>query len=393
MILDLFSGGGGASLGLEWATGRSPDIAINHSADAVKMHAENHPNTRHLCGNVWDYAPQQVTQGKPVELLHASPTCTHFSRAKGAPLDRKAACKIRSLAWVITRYAKEHNRPKIITAENVSQWVDWGPLTNEGKPNPLLRGQTFRRWVKALQREGYEVQWRNLKACDFGAPTTRERLFVVARCDGLPITWPTPTHGTAMWEKPYRTAAECMQWEIECPSIEGRSLSGPTLARIDRGLWKFVIGAADPYVVDASIPWLIHLSNGERQGQAPRLYNIREPLRTVVASGVKQGLCRAFIAKHYGGHGTPGVGVRRPLSTITTIDHHALVTAHGDPIWDVGMRALVPRELFRCQGFPDSYKIDMLNKTAQVRMVGNSVSPQPYEALVAANLQQKAMAA
>lgn len=386
IMVDLFAGGGGTSVAIEWATGCSPDVAVNHSAEAVKMHQENHPNTRHLCGDVWDYAPQEVSGGRPVSLLHASPTCTHFSQAKGAPLDREEATKIRALAWVVVRWAKEV-RPRIITLENVSAFEFWGPLLASAKSCPRRRGRTFRKWVRALESEGYRVEWRVLRACDYGAPTTRARLFVVARCDGMPIVWPLPTHGSAMWEKPHKTAASCIQWEIPCPSIHGRDkdFTPPTLARIDRGLRKFVLEEADPFIVDASIPWLVHLSNGERKGQAPRIYDVQEPLRTVVASGIKHGLCRAFIAKHYGGNGTPGSALRDPLGTVTTKDHNALVTAHGLPIHDVGMRSLVPRELFRAQGFPDEYKIDMLSKTAQVRMVGNSVSPPPCAAIIGAN--------
>lgn len=389
LIVDLFAGGGGASLGIEWALGRSPDVAVNHSADAVAMHAANHPGTHHLRGNVWDYAPREVTRGRPVELLHASPTCTFFSKAKGRALDRRKAAKVRSLAWVVTRWAREV-QPRVITLENVEAFEFWGPLTNEGKPCPRRRGFTFRRWVRALEREGYAVEWRNLRSCDYGAPTTRERLFVVARRDGSPIVWPNPTHGTAMWEQPYRTATECIDWSIPCPSIYGRKkpLSAATMARVQRGIEKFVLGPR-PFVVDSSIPWLVHLSNGEREGQAPRIYDVQEPLRTVVAGGVKHGLCRAFIAKHYGGNGTPGNDLRDPLSTITCKDHHALVTAHGDAIVDVGMRPLTPRELFRAQGFPDSYRIEMVKPTAQVRAVGNSVSPQVIAALVRANFAQR----
>jgi DNA (cytosine-5)-methyltransferase 1 len=363
LIVDLFAGGGGASLGIEWALGRSPDVAVNHDANAVAMHEANHPNTKHLRGDVWHYAPEDVTGGAAVEWLHASPTCTFFSKAKGAPLDRADASKVRSLAWVVVRWAKEA-KPRLISVENVSEFEQWGPLKNDGKPCEKRRGLTFRRWVRALENEGYRVEWRELRSCDFGAPTTRKRLFILARCDGLPIRWPTPTHGpvASLWEKPYRTAAECIDWSVPCPSIYNRArpLSDATMRRVQRGLQRFVLDEPNPYVTRS----------------------------------VKQGLCRAFIAKHYGGHGTPGTSLRQPLSTITTVDHHALVTAHGDPIVDVGMRALTPRELFRAQGFPDSYRIDAVNKTAQIRCVGNSVSPQVVEALVRANASaQRARAA
>lgn len=388
LVVDLFAGGGGASLGIEWALGRSPDIAIDHDAEALTMHKANHPRTRHLCGDVWRYVPRDVTGGCAVELLHASPACTYFSKAKTGPFDRRTAVRTRALAWVVTRWARDVH-PRLITLENVPAFEDWGPLDNDGRPHPDKTGTTFRRFVRSLEREGYAVEWRNLRACDYGAPTTRERLFLVARLDGRP-EWPASTHGPGLL--PYRSAAECIDWSIPRPSIFGRSLSDATLRRIESGLRKFVIEAADPFVVDSSVPWLIHQGNGERLGQAPRIYDLQLPLSTVVASGIKHVLVRAFVAKHYGGHGTPGADLRAPLSTITTIDHHALVTSHGEPIVDVGMRSLVPRELFRAQGFPDSWVIDPvigekpMTKTAKVRIVGNSVSPQVEAALVAANV-------
>lgn len=389
MIVDLFAGGGGASLGIEMALGRSPDVAVNHSRDAIAMHEANHPRTRHLLGNVWHYAPREVTGGRPVEVLWASPTCTHFSKAKGGPLDRKTATKTRALAWVVTRWAREA-RPATIIVENVEAFRAWGPLTNDGRPCERRKGLTFRRWVKSLTDVGYSVDARELVAADYGAPTTRKRLFVVASLTGQP-RWPTRTHGTAMWERPYRTAAECIDWSVPCPSIVGRArrMSEATERRIARGLRRFVIDEPRPFVVDGSVPWMVHLSNGERTGQAPRIYDLQLPIGIIVAGGVKHGLCRAFVAKHYGGHESPGADLRAPLSTITTIDHHALVTAHGEPIVDVGMRPLTPRELFRAQGFPDSYQIEMLSKTAQVRAVGNSVCPQVAAAIVTANVGER----
>lgn len=446
LIVDLFAGGGGASTGIEWALGRSPDVAINHNPKALAMHVANHPRTQHLCGDVWHYAPRDVTQGRPVELLHASPTCTHFSKAKGGAL-RDA--KIRSLAWVVVRWAKEA-RPRIITLENVEEFAGWGRLDAEGKPVPSRKGETFRRWVRALEKLGYVVEWRELRACDYGAPTTRKRLFLVARCDGERIVWPTPTHGPGR-AHPYRSAAECIDWSLPCPSIFGRSkpLAEATLRRIARGVRKFVLDSAAPYVVPTRSgfmsPSLIHQSNGERPGQAPRIYDITEPLRTVVAGGVKQALVSAFLAKHYGGNESPGIDVRGPLSTITTQDHHhlvevklgdrreevrafltkfygtstgqdlqlplgtvtsggwkhGLVMVHGQPyeIVDIGMRMLTPRELFRAQGFPESYAIDpvcdgkALSKTDQVSMCGNSVAPHIEAALLRANVSRRAVAA
>lgn len=461
MIVDLFAGGGGASLGVEMATGRSPDIAVNHDAEAVAMHAANHPTTRHLCGDVWGVRPREVCGGEPVELAWFSPDCKHFSKAKGGKPVEKG---IRSLAWVVVRWAREV-RPTVICLENVEEFADWGPLLDDGRPCPLRRGLTFRRWVKALETAGYVVETRELRACDYGAPTSRRRLFVIARCDGLPIVWPRPTHGPGMTG--YRTAAECIDFSLPCPSIFDRvkPLAEPTLRRIARGIRKYVIESGDPFIVPVShsgddrvhsiddplrtitgssrspfglvAPTLIHQSNGERVGQAPRIYDLHKPLGTVVAQGVKHALVSAFLAKHYGGNDGPGSSLTLPIGTITTQDHHhlvearttgdrraevrafltkfygegtgqplqlplgtvttkdrfGLVTVHGQEyeIADIGMRMLTPRELFRAQGFPDTWTIDMLvggrplSKTAQVRMCGNSVCPPLAAALIGAN--------
>lgn len=390
MIVDLFAGGGGTSLGIEMALGRSPDVAINHSAEALAMHEVNHPRTRHLAGDVWDYAPREVAQGREVELLWASPDCRHFSKCKGSA---PRSPKIRSLAWVAVRWAREV-RPRTIIVENVEELQSWGPLLPDGRPCPARKGITFQRWLAALRGAGYQVEHRELRACDYGAPTTRKRLFVVARLDGHPV-WPAPTHTPAT----YRSAASCIEWSIPCPSIYGRArpLAPATMRRIERGMKRFVLEHPDPYVVDARVPWLVHQSNGERVGQAPRIYDIQQPLGTIVAGGVKHALTCAFLAKHYGGNEGPGSDLRAPLSTITTQDHHGLVTVHGERmrVVDVGHRMLVPRELFRAQGFPDSWVIDPivngkpLPKTAQIRMVGNSVSPQIAAAIVAANVETR----
>ncbi len=466
LIVDNFAGGGGASLGIEEATGRSPDIAVNHDPEAIAMHAANHPTTHHLCGDVWDVNPRAVCGGRPVGLLWASPDCKHFSKAKGGkPVQKKK--KIRGLAWVVIRWAREV-RPRVIVLENVEEFQTWGPLDEGGRPDPDRRGLTFRRWLGQLQAAGYVVEWKELRACDYGAPTTRKRLFLVARCDGQAIVWPEPTHGPG--REPYRTAAECIDFTLPCPSIFGRArpLAENTLRRIARGITKFVIGSAAPFVIplthhgDARVhgleepfptitaahrgelalvaPTLIVQSWGERKGQAPRILDIEAPLGTIVAGGIKQALVCAFLAKHYGGNETPGSAVTRPFDTVTCIDHHALVevktgarslevrafltkfygtstgqaldtplgtvcagaehfglvTVEGQAyeIADIGMRMLTPRELFRAQGFPDSYVIDPpyrgkpMTKTAQVRMCGNSVSPVMSRAIIAANLSR-----
>lgn len=411
-IVDLFAGGGGASLGIEAALGRSPDIAINHDSEAVAMHEANHPRTVHLCGDVWGYSPFALVRG-PVGLLWASPDCKHFSKAKGAAVVRSK--KVRSLAWVVVRWAKAV-RPRVIILENVEEFQTWGPLTAEGQPDPERKGETFRRWLAALRAEGYVVESRELRACDYGAPTTRKRLFIIARCDGAPITWPKPTHGIG--GKPFRIAAECIDWTIPCQSIFERSrpLAENTLRRIARGVRKFVLEAERPFVLGEVAPTLIQTGYGERPGQAPRVLDLSKPMGTIVAGGAKQALVAAFLAKHYGGNETPGSSLERPFDTITCKDHHSLVTValgrdqraavrvllgtssayvkvNGEvfEIVDIGMRMLAPRELFRGQGFGDAYIIDPMHRgkkltaTAQTRMCGNSVSPPMAQALVFAN--------
>ncbi len=474
LIVDNFAGGGGASCGIELALGRHVDIAINHDPEAVAMHTLNHPQTEHHCESVWDIDPLTVTQGRPVGLAWFSPDCKHFSKAKGGkPRDKR----IRGLAWVAVRWAALV-RPRVIILENVEEFQTWGPLRDDGTPCPDRRGHTFRDFVRQLQELGYAVEWRELRACDYGAPTTRKRLFLVARCDGQPIVWPAPTHGApgsagvkARTLKPWRTAAECIDWSLPCPSIFDRAkpLAEATMRRIARGVQRYVIEAAKPFVVptpsgltapvmteiaNASsprcmpadeplrticaetkgghhaliAPTLIQTGYGERAGQAPRVPGLDKPLGTVVAGGAKHALVCAFLAKHFGGnYAGPGAPMTDPMHTVTTQDHHALVTAFltkyygeggqdqhlSDPlhtiptvdrfglvtveqqqyrIADIGMRMLEPRELYRAQGFPESYQIapvingKPLPKRAQVRMCGNSVSPPLASALARANV-------
>lgn len=420
LIVDLFAGGGGASCGIEAALGRPVDVAINHSALALAVHEANHPETRHLRGNVWSYAPLDVTGGRPVDLLWLSPTCTHFSKAKGGPLNRSEATKIRSLAWVARRWATDRrSRPAVIALENVSEFEDWGPLLRSGKPCPARKGQTFAKFIRDLERLGYRVEWQSLTACNYGAPTKRERLFLVARCDGEPISWPAHTHGPGLL--PYRSAAECMDWSVPAPSIFDRKkpLVESTLRRIARGLQRFVLDCDRPHMVAPNLAaTLIQRGYGERKGQPARCLDIRDPLGTVVAGGIKHAAVVAFIAKHFGGNESPGASLDAPLSTITCQDHHALVVAsgYGDrradvrqllerygerstaslfgprfTIADIGMRWLTPRELARAQGFSDDYRFDVevdgkvIGTTKQVRLIGNSVSPPCAEALIRAN--------
>jgi DNA (cytosine-5)-methyltransferase 1 len=416
LVVDNFAGGGGASSGIERAIGRPVDIAINHDPEAVAMHQANHPQTRHLCESVWDVNPREVCDGQPVGLAWFSPDCKHFSKAKGGkPVEKK----IRGLAWVAVRWAATV-QPRIICLENVEEFVTWGPLTQDGRPCPRNRGREFRAFVNALQRLGYAVQWRELRACDYGAPTSRKRLFLVARRDGQPIVWPTPTHGPGR-PQPWRTAAQCIDWSLPCPSIfnRARPLADATLRRVAEGLRRFVIEAAKPFIVR-----LGHTGHGD----AGKVRGVHEPLSTIT-SKAEHCLVSAFLAKHY--TGVVGSDLRMPIGTVTSVDHHSLVAAfmvkfygsggqwagldepmHTLPtkdrmglvtvageqfrIVDIGLRMLQPRELARAQGFAESYLLDAphqgrsLPKHAQVRMIGNSVCPPMAEALVRANFAEMA---
>ncbi len=332
LIVDNFAGGGGASTGIEMALGRSPDIAINHDPEAIAMHAANHPNTRHLWGSVWDVDPKSVTGGRRVSLAWFSPDCTFHSKARGGKpfRDRNRARRRRGLAWVVIRWAKAV-KPRVIILENVEEFADWAPLMSDGLPDPARRGFTFRRWVKQLENAGYRVESRELRACDYGAPTTRKRLFIIARCDGWPIEWPEPTHGPTATAPtlfdsgllPYRTAAECIDWSIPCPSIfeRERPLAENTLRRIARGLRKYVIEAAEPFILPAT-----HGSWSD--GPDMRTNSIHEPIRTITTLGAQYHLVSPYLARtgQTGGNGMYANDCRDPLTTVTTKAEHLLVS-------------------------------------------------------------------
>jgi DNA (cytosine-5)-methyltransferase 1 len=354
LVIDNFAGGGGASTGIERAIGRPVDIAINHDPQAIAMHQANHPQTLHLCESVWDVNPREVCAGRPVGLAWFSPDCKHFSKAKGGkPVEKK----IRGLAWVAVRWAATV-KPRVICLENVEEFVTWGPLTQDGRPCPRNRGREFGAFVNALRRLGYSVEWRELRASDYGAPTSRKRLFLVARCDGQPITWPKPTHGPGL--KPHRTAAECIDWSLPCPSIfeRERPLADATLRRVAAGVQRFVIDAAEPFIVhightghgDAGkvrglgeplstvtskaehllvMPTLVDVAHGEVSPSGVKRWgkgyvDVQQPMRTVTASG-NQALVSAFLVKHY--TGVVGQELKRPIGTVTSVDHHSLVYA------------------------------------------------------------------
>ncbi|MDM1764578.1 MULTISPECIES: DNA cytosine methyltransferase [unclassified Acinetobacter] len=499
LIVDNFAGGGGTSTGLEQAFNRPVDVAINHDPKALAMHRVNHPETRHYCESVWDIDPIQVTGNQPVGLVWLSPDCKHFSKAKGGkPVEKK----IRGLAWVALRWAAK-TRPRVIMLENVEEFKTWGDLAADGKPCPKNKGRTFKSFVNALKKQGYQVDYRELRACDYGSPTIRKRFFLIARRDGLKIQWPQPTHGhpdSIQVQKgnlkPWRTAAECIDWSIEAPSIftRNRPLATATMERIAAGIKKFVLDVQDPFVVNGIAPVLTECANASNKRSMP----IDEPLRTICAqtkgghhaliapslvvntsnhpgnhvskplhtitTGGHHGLVSAFLAKNY--TGVIGSSAQEPVHTITAKDHNSLVISHlskmknncvgqdlNEPIHtmttvnqfaevrafltafygnekdgnsvneplrtiptrdrfglvtvgqqqyqiaDIGFRMLQPVELFKAQGFPDSYIFEKgldeagneikLTKTEQTRMVGNSVCPQLARALVEANFMHE----
>ena len=323
IIVDSFAGGGGASTGIELATGRPVTIAINHDPDAILMHKTNHPYTEHYQASVWDVDPREVCQGRPVGLLWASPDCKHFSKAKGGkPVDKN----IRGLAWIVLRWAGTV-APRVIMLENVEEFQTWGPV-RKGRPVKSKAGQTFRRWLSQLEALGYAVEWRELVAADYGAPTTRKRFFLIARRDGEPIVWPEPTHAPADTpevlagrKKPWRSAAEVIDWSLPCPSIfdtreairekyglsAQRPLRPNTMRRVIRGVDKFSIKAPDPFLVVVN-----HAGNFRGQDAA-------DPLQTVTAKhgyGVASPVM-APLTMH-NNENAIGTKITEPVNTITS---------------------------------------------------------------------------
>lgn len=385
LVIDNFAGGGGTSTGLEAAFGRPVDIAINHDPEALAMHAINHPHTKHLCESVWDVDPIKVTGNQPVGLVWLSPDCKHFSKAKGGkPVEKK----IRGLAWVTLRWAAKC-KPRVIMLENVEEFKTWGPLLCDAdgnwKPDPAKKGKTFDSFVRQLRALGYVVEHNELRASDHATPTIRKRFFLVARRDDLPICWPVATHGApgtpgvrAGKLLPHRTAAECIDWSIQCPSIfeRKRPLADATLRRIAKGIMRYVVDSANPFIVtnttghpgaptsaplrtvttgghhaivapsivpvthqggDRSdsinepfrtitganrgekalgVATLVAVGYGEREGQAPRALNIEPPLGTVVAGASKAALVTAFLNEHANASNQRVMPADEPLRTI-----------------------------------------------------------------------------
>jgi DNA (cytosine-5)-methyltransferase 1 len=396
IVVDFFCGGGGAGTGLEMGLGRAVTVAKNHSPAAISMHTINHPHAKHFTTDVFEGDPDTECGGRAVGWFHMSPDCTHHSQAAGGQPRKR---EIRNLSWIGLKWAGK-KRPRVISLENVKQILQWGPLVakrckSTGRviklgggiagpgevvpvgeqflvPDPKRRGQTWAVFVAELQRLGYAVEWRVIKACDFGAPTSRERLFMIARCDGQPIVWPEPTHAKnpAKGQQKWRTAAECIDWSIPSKSIFGRKkdLAPATLRRVAKGMRKFVLDSANPFIVPianwsgesvqsadeplrtvTSYPKggafsvvspvlvgaggpvysgkpvavdqpvgtlmtqnhrgiaaaaLVQLGNGDKPGSAPRSADLGQPLGTIMASGGKYAVATAFMAQMNGGFNT-----------------------------------------------------------------------------------------
>lgn len=445
IVVDNFAGGGGASTGIEIAMGRSVDIAINHDPAAIAMHRANHPGTKHYTEDVWKVDPAEACEGHPVALAWFSPDCKHFSKAKGG---KPVSKKIRGLAWVAVKWAKAVH-PRVIMLENVEEFQEWGRLDKNNKPDPKYKGETFRRFVGQLEKLGYTVEFRMLRACDYGAPTVRRRFFLIARCDGKEIRWPDPEYGdpdglevAAGIKKPWKPVADVLDFDLPCPSIFDtseeiwrkykiravRPLADATMRRIAKGIVKFVIENPDPFIIETGETKAVNLiqyhseqtddvrgqdikkplmtvDSSNRYGLVSTFVtqfnhfstgqDVRKPLNTLTARTNHFGEVRAFLVKYYG-NGDNAVSCKDPAPTITAKDRMGLVTVKGADyqITDIGLRMLTPRELFDAQGFPDDYIIDVdadgkeYPRSEQVARCGNAVCPPIPAALVRANLPE-----
>ena len=462
LFVDNFAGGGGASNGSEAAIGRRVDIATTNDPAAIAMHKANHPGTKHYCEDVWEVDPIEACAGQPVALAWFSPDCKHFSRAKGGkPVDNN----IRGLAWVSIKWALTV-RPRVIMLENVPEIQTWGPLGRDNKPIKSRSGETFNGFISILSHGlpkshpafseccealgidmnsedadilsrglGYNVEFKEMTSCDFGAPTSRTRFYMVARCDEKPIIWPEATHGerdsidvSNGIKEPHRSIAECIDWTNPGTSIFDREkpLCEKTIQRIAKGFKKFILDEPDPYMVDNKyLPYLIQYHSETRDGEVrgqkvtdpimtldtsnryalimPYIVtlrnnmvgqDVREPLGTITAGGSHHMAVYAYLIKYYGS--IEACSVAEPLDTITTKDRFALVTVREKDyaVADIFMRFLTPRELFNATGFPENYIIDhdcdgnAYSRAKQVARCGNAVTPPVATALVRANIPE-----
>lgn len=402
LIIDNFAGGGGASKGIEMATGRGVDVAINHDPDAITMHMINHPQTKHYCEDVWDVNPLEATNGKQVDLAWFSPDCKHFSKAKGGkPLEKK----IRGLAWIVLKWAGKV-KPKVIILENVEEFEGWGPL-KKGRPIKNKKGLTFNRWKQQLESLGYTVDFKQLKACDYGAPTNRKRFFLIARRDGMPIVWPNATHSSPDsievlfgLKQPYKTAASIIDWNIPNVSIFNRQkpLSENTLKRIAKGLEKFVFNTPDIFLLKKENELKTGFISKNYAGQSRSVASsLNDCLHTVTARQChclvevtlkEQGSfpnVENYLSNYYGKVVFGDRKKEKDISTNICIDGKNFI------ISDIEIRSLEPKELFLAQGFPSDYIIekDINGKTypkaKQIARCGNAVPPCFSKVLVEAN--------
>ena len=422
LIVDGFAGGGGASQGIFQATKRHVDIAMNHDYDAIEMHKANHPNTLHYLNDIWKVDPLEATGGQTVDLAWFSPDCTHFSNARGGvPVEK---C-VRDLIWVTTKWIREVH-PENVCIENVVELLSYGELmekrdkdgqvmrNKDGRPlmipDPARKGKLFEAWCASVRQEGYSLEWRELVAADYGAPTTRKRLVLVARRHNAAIVWPKPTHSRTGRGglKKWLPASSIIDWSIEVPSIFDRKkpLVEKSVARIIKGLQRFVFTDPSPFLAPAQasaanhadliVPWIMKRYGGMVGNR------IDLPFPTVMVQGTQNVLAcaklkrapadgyvtAAFLAEYYS-EGGQHADLRAPFPTIPTKDRFGLVTVtiRGTDyvITDIGYRMLTPRELARAQGFPEDYVLTG-NKHAQVARIGNSVCPAMAEAVVRALL-------
>lgn len=425
IIIDCFAGGGGASVGIEMAIGRSVDIAINHDPEAIRMHKVNHPNTQHLTEDIFKVDLQKYVKGRHVALMWASPDCTSHSKAKGGQPRSKG---LRILPWAVYKHAKTL-LPDAIIMENVEEIQQWGPLDADGHPILERQGEDYRRFISAMIALGYDFDSRELIAADYGAPTTRKRWYAIFRRDGKPISWPDQTHSKVGGHLPkWKECGDYIDWSELGKSIFDRKkpLAEATMKRIANGVKKYIIDNPHPYIVrnDKAIAFMIQYHGETRAGDS-RGQLLSEPIRTIdtsnryalvtafitkfYKSGIGQGcneplhtittspghfgLVCAFLIKYYGGG--CGQTIDRPLDTITTKDRFGLVTVliGGEQyvIKDIFLRMLKPSELKIMQGFPEDYIIDRdidwkpYPLKEQVARIGNSVVPLMAQKLVEAN--------
>jgi len=438
LVIDLFAGGGGASIGIEKAIGRPIDIALNHDPYALALHGVNHPRTRHLLQSIEDADPAEVVDGRPVFHLHASPSCTQFSRSRRAlPAEKQ----LRDHAWKVLEWIRT-TRPPIFTCENVPEFRTWGPLRPSGFPDRERSGEYWDSWTRQIRELGYDIEDRDVNAADLGAHTARERLMVIARRDGRSIGWPLEDHGPGR-AKPWRGAHEHIDWTVDAPSIFTRKkpLADATMERIRKGVEKFVVNDPDPFFAPDDARVSHGLDDGSRvaaflaqnhSGLAGRPatapvsticskasgqslvtisfmdiarrnstgVDMRNPANTICTSGQHHAEVRisAFLAGYYRDGGGQLLDLRRPIGTISTRDRFALVEIKGAPhvIVDIGYRFLTVDELWNLSGF-DTGKLKRdiivngrpLSATRQKKMIGNAVVPLFMQRILEANLHDE----